>query len=125
VFSLSPPSTPGANWIETILYNFNTNGSSTNEGVAYAGVTIGSNGVLYGTTDRGGLNNTGEVYSLTPPSAAGGAWTITVLHNFASGASGGAYVSYANVVIGEAGVLYGTTYGGGPGGVGTVFSLEP
>jgi len=74
--------------------------------------------VLYGTTG-------GTVYSLVPPTVAGGSWTFNVLYTF--GPNDGATSS---VVIGPNGTLYGTDYSGGtgslcPGGCGTVFALAP
>ncbi len=68
-----------------------------------ASVIVDPNGVLYGTTYRGGTLGAGTVYKLTP--ATGGAWQEAVLYSF------GANTSYprANVVFGKGGVLYGTT----------------
>ena len=101
---------------------------------ASQGVVIGSGGVLYGATEVGGTgtcfgvpSSCGTVYSLTPPGSPGGAWTETVLYNFAGGTDGGQ--PYASVAVGGGGVLYGTTAAGGTGacdgGCGTVFSLTP
>ena len=124
VFSLSPPTSPGSDWSEAVLYSFNTNGRCSNGDTAYAGVAVANNGVLYGTTDCGGApNRYGEVYSLTPPGSAGADWSETTLHSYVNAANGGG--PYANVVIGKDGVLYGTTNGGGTNGGGTVFSLKP
>jgi uncharacterized repeat protein (TIGR03803 family) len=57
-----------------------------------------------------------------------GAWTETVLHNFAGG-SDGAY-PFGGVIVDKAGNLFGTTSQGGGGcrpqrGCGTVFELAP
>jgi uncharacterized repeat protein (TIGR03803 family) len=111
----------------TTLYKFPGGGDGANPN---AGVT-GSDGVLYGTTFYGGTANNGTVFSLTPPTTSGGAWTETVLHNFTGGTSDGAN-PYSGVVIGEGGVLYGTTFYAGTGscnflgsGCGIVFSLTP
>ena len=88
------------------------------DGIDPLGVVIGSGGVLYGVTQSGGSMNNGMVFSLTPPKSTGGPWTEAVLYNFTGGTDGG---SPTGVVIGNGGVLYGTTqYGGG-----TVFSLTP
>jgi hypothetical protein len=49
---------------------------------------VGKNGVLYATTALGGMTSSkgaisgGIVYLLTPPSAAGAAWTEAVVHVF-------------------------------------------
>jgi len=119
VFSLAPSGSPGGLWRGTVLYTFT--GGTDGSGPA-AGVVIGDGGLLYGTTVGGGMNGTGTVFSLTPPASSGSPWTETVLHSFSGldGLSPG-----TPVVIGAAGVLYGSTQGGGTGGGGTVFSLEP
>jgi len=89
-----------------------------------AGVTIGSSGLLYGTTSLGGAWNSGDVFSLTPPASAGSAWVESILYSFAGGPNDGFYPE-ASVVIGSGGELYGTTYDGGRSNSGTVFSLTP
>jgi uncharacterized repeat protein (TIGR03803 family) len=93
---------------------------------------VGTDKVLYGTSFDGGTgtacrNGCGTVYSLTPPTIPGGAWTEAVLYNFAGADDGQAPTG---VVIGPDKVLYGTTSNGGSGtscydGCGTVFSLTP
>ncbi len=121
VYSLTPPASPGGAWTENVLYTF-APGTGP-----YAGVVIGGGGVLYGTTPNGGAGpctgGCGTVFSLTPPASSAGAWTATVLHNFGAGADGAN--PSGGVVIGEGGVLYGTTQGSETTGAGTVFSLTP
>lgn len=120
VFSLTPPASPGSSWTEAVLYSFTGSG----DGVApNANVVIGSGGVLYGTTERGGTSRLGTVFSLTPPASPGGAWIETVLHSFTEGSDG--WVPRGGVVVGNGGVLYGTTLAGGSSNAGTVFSLTP
>jgi uncharacterized repeat protein (TIGR03803 family) len=121
VFSLTPSATPGGAWTETVLHSFTDDGGSDG---AYpdAGVVIDGSGVLYGTTQGGGTTGYGTVFSLTPPSSPGGAWTETILYNFSGGSDGAHPV--ASVAVGRGGVLYGTTPGGGTG-YGVVFSLSP
>jgi len=116
VFSLTPPTSPGGTWTETVLYSFGANPRGD--------LVIGSGGVLYGTTYGGGAAGLGTVFSLTPPASPGGAWTESVLHNFSGKSGDGAY-PVAGVVIGKNGLLYGTTYFGGASGNGTVFVLKP
>jgi len=90
----------------------------------YAGLVMGQNGVLYGTTDSGGASGKGAVFELAP-GAAGAPWTETVLYSF-TGQNGDGSGSFAGVVIGAGGVLFGVTYGGGTTGKGgTVFKLTP
>lgn len=119
VFSLKPPSSPGDSWTETVLHSFEYSEGSN----PWGNVVIGS-GVLYGTTYFGGTAGNGTVFSLTPPASSGGAWTETVLHNFAP-LSGDGAAPEAGVVIGSGGELYGTTFSGGAFDFGTAFSLTP
>ncbi len=128
VFQLTPPSTPGAPWTETVLYSFTgQNGDGRNP---TAGLIRDSNGVLYGTTSNGGAGpcqlGCGTAFSLTPPSTPGGAWTETVLHEFGV-QKGDGFLRLSKLVFGAHGVLYGSTGGQlGPAGTGgTVFSLRP
>lgn len=113
---------PSAPVLKT-LHAFNgSNGESP-----YAAVTIGSGGVLYGTTTYGGLTTNctdgcGVVYSLTPPAAQGDPWTAQLLHRFTGAADGG--WPYGGIALGSNGVLYGTTNIGGAG-YGTVYSMTP
>ncbi len=120
VFRLRPPATSGGQWNEDLLYSF-TGGSDG--GNPYAGVVIGSGGVLYGTAAVGGTSSYGTVFSLTRPASADGAWTEHVLYSFTGGSDGGE--PYAGVVIGSGAVLYGATLVGGTSNFGTVFSLTP
>ena len=132
VFSLTPPSSPGGSWTEAVLYSFM---GSPNDGSCPSGsLVIGSGGALYGATMSGGqcsgATTCGTVFSLTPSSSPGGAWTETIIYNFMGG-SDGAYPN-GSLAIGSGGVLYGTTGQGGsgvvpgcPAGCGTVFSLAP
>jgi uncharacterized repeat protein (TIGR03803 family) len=122
-FSLTPPAWPGGAWTEKILYNFN---GPSDAAVPNPSLVCGKGGVLYGTAYGilgGGPGYSGAVFSLTPPSDAGGSWTMTVLHSFSGGDDGGNPM--AGVVIGDDGVLYGTTTDGGGGAkFGTVFALK-
>ncbi len=99
-----------------------------------ASVVIGKNGALYGTTEFGGSATSpcpapsfyvpggcGTVFKLTPPSAPGGAWTETVLHDFTD-ANGDGANPVAPLVLSSNGVFYGTTSAGGTAGKGTIFA---
>jgi uncharacterized repeat protein (TIGR03803 family) len=123
VFSLTPPTSTDGSWDETVLHSFQGAGDG---GYPAATLAIGRDGTLYGTTAGDEPSNAGTVFSLTPPSSVGGAWTENVLYAF-EGTYG--VVGPAGVAIGRNGVLYGATGGGGGGvcsqGCGTVFSLTP
>ena len=89
-YSLTPPTAGGA-WTEAVLHSFTgrTFHAGDSEGsYPYGGLFVGSAGVLYGTTSKGSVNpfdGAGTFYSLTPPAAAGGAWTINHLLDFEGG----------------------------------------
>jgi uncharacterized repeat protein (TIGR03803 family) len=110
VFALKP-STGG--WTETILHSFSGGDGSGPQ----AGLVFDSAGNLYGTTVGGGANLNGTVFELAP---SNGEWTETVLHSF-GGTDGSS--PYAGLVFDSKGDLFGTTYGGGADGFGTVFEL--
>jgi uncharacterized repeat protein (TIGR03803 family) len=74
---------------------------------------------LYGTTGTGGgsaacTNGCGTVFQITPDG------TFTMLHAF-SGVDGSA--PNGTLALPRSGMIYGTTYAGGPNGLGVVFSL--
>ena len=120
VYSLAPPASPGGSWTYTMIHAFNGRDGAE----PTAGMVIGGGGKLYGTTyiRTGETHNGGVVFELTPPGSPGGSWTYRILHSF-SGSDGAN--PYAALVVGGAGVLYGTTSGGGATNNGTVFSLAP
>lgn len=78
------PGAKGAPWTETVIFS-----PSGIEGEYPNGaLSLGKNGVVYGTTFGGGTGQIGTVFELTPPTAPGGAWTEKVLHNFLGGVLG-------------------------------------
>jgi uncharacterized protein (TIGR03437 family) len=124
IFSLTPPATPGGAWTEAVLHLFGDYTAYPN------GLTIGSGGVLYGTTKRGGSGpcsapnvptGCGVVFELVPPASSGDAWLEATLYDFTGGVDG-AYPE-SPVAIASGGVLYGTTQ---PSvNTATVFALQP
>jgi uncharacterized repeat protein (TIGR03803 family) len=103
-------------WKESILHSF---GSHVNDGAyPHAGVTLGANGRLYGTTGLGGVHSEGMVFQLTK--SANGHWTEQILNPFTGRHGGGPKDA---LVFDSQGNLYGTA---GPGGVyGAVFRITP
>jgi uncharacterized repeat protein (TIGR03803 family) len=113
-----------------ILYSF---GGTSTDAMGPAGVLIqGSDGNVYGTTDRGGLVagcsngaattnpyyvGCGTVFKITPTGEE------TVLHLFAAAPADGANPEF--VIQGKDGNFYGTTATGGANNLGTVFKLTP
>ncbi|MGC9948677.1 MAG: choice-of-anchor tandem repeat GloVer-containing protein [Bryobacteraceae bacterium] len=124
VFALSPPAAPGGAWTETVLYSFGPDDSGGG-GHPCGGLAIDANGVLYGTTEQSNTSGYyGAVFALQPPGVAGGAWTEQVLHRF-TGAPGDGAKSLTGLILGQNGVLYGTTLKGGASDLGTAFALTP
>jgi uncharacterized repeat protein (TIGR03803 family) len=90
-----------------------------------AALVADSAGNLYGTTDFSeadscGKYGCGAVFKLTLLS--GGTWSYSVIHRF-HGQDG--QRPTASLIFDAQGNLYGTTYLGGPDGLGTVFELSP
>jgi uncharacterized repeat protein (TIGR03803 family) len=81
----------------------------------YAGLVLGPDGALYGTTYAGGTNGSGTLFRHNPDGSA-----YTILHSF-TGAQGSA--PYGGLLLGSDGMLYGTTSSGGPAAGGTVFQI--
>ena len=125
VFKLAPPSTSGANWIESILWSF---GNGADGNIPYAGLIMDKSGNLYGTTPSGGAYRYGTVFKLAPPSTSGGNWTESILWNFDLNGTDG-YRPSGGLIMDASGNLYGTTADGGTyhglGYGGTVFELTP
>jgi len=112
----------GEGWIFTPLYSF---GSQANDGHnPTARVVFGPDGLLYGTTDGGGAQGYGTVFSLQPPPTACKAflcpWTETVIHSF--NFDDGVEPGYGDLTFDQAGNIYGTTFNAN-GGNGLVFKL--
>jgi uncharacterized repeat protein (TIGR03803 family) len=124
VFALMPPGPDGGAWTETVLYSFT---DQNGDGAApTAGVAVGADGTLYGTTWGGGTAGFGTVFALQPATQTGGQWTETVLHSFRAVRHGDGAYPYAGLTIGAHGELYGTTEGGSYGkNQGSVFVLTP
>jgi uncharacterized repeat protein (TIGR03803 family) len=120
VFELTPPAAPGGVWTERVIHSFGDAGDGINP---QAGLVVGNDGNLYGTTAIGGSTGLGTIFELTPPATAGGAWTETVLYSFTGGADGGH--PSAKLIPGNTGVLYGASLGSDGAPYGTLFSLTP
>jgi uncharacterized repeat protein (TIGR03803 family) len=111
VFSI----TPGGGMFTT-MHSFDLTDGSTP-----AGLVLGTDGNLYGTTSFGGASQQGTVFAITP----GG--TLTTLHSFDGTDGQGPSAALVQATDGN---LYGTTEEGGkscPGGqtCGTVFEITP
>jgi uncharacterized repeat protein (TIGR03803 family) len=99
---------------EQVLYDF----AGPNGAGPLAGVSLGADGALYGTTVFGGRHGDGDVYELTPD---GSGYTETILHTF-GGPDDGSKPG-GNVVANNKGDLFGVTTVGGADQQGTAFEL--
>jgi hypothetical protein len=110
-FQLTPPAAPGGQWGYAVL---TTPQYYSKEHLNTPLALL--NGNLYGglTTGTGG-----SVFELTPPAAAGGAWTMTTLYTFTNG-----QVPIGNLIAAK-GAVFGTAaaYPAGEPAVGTVYAI--
>jgi uncharacterized repeat protein (TIGR03803 family) len=116
VFKLDPSNR------ETELYSFCSPGGCQNGGVPLGALVRDAAGNLYGTTQIGGIGNSGTVFKLDP------AGNETILHNFTGGTDGGN--PEGSLTFDSNGNLYGTALTGGDlscgsSGCGVVFRLTP
>jgi uncharacterized repeat protein (TIGR03803 family) len=115
VFKLNPD---GSSF--TDLYSFNGPDGADPQ----AGLILGKDGYLYGTTSGGGATGNGAVFKLK----ADGSY-FTLLHSFGGSSSDGTYPN--GLIQGEDGNLYGTNFGDGITrggdiyGGGTIFRIGP
>jgi uncharacterized repeat protein (TIGR03803 family) len=103
--------------------------SSINYGLTYAGAGAGAlydgNSPLYGASLNGGIGP-GTVFSVSPPQPGRGKWHFKVIYDFCSETEcgdGGAYPE-ANVLVDNAGNMFGTASADGANGGGTLFTLQ-
>jgi uncharacterized repeat protein (TIGR03803 family) len=100
---------------ETVLYSFT--GTGGDGATPVAGLLRDATGNLYGTTSAGGAYGFGTVFMLDKTGKE------TVLYSFTE-TGGDGLNPYAGLVRDAKGNLYGTTFGGGTSGDGTVFVVE-
>lgn len=96
------------------MYAFGGGTEGQNPG---AGLIQATNGLFYGVTERGGTNDDGTVFLMSPDG------TVTTLYSFTAGNDGA--VPLATLTQGSDGNLYGTTYEGGISNAGSIFQITP
>ena len=137
VFALSPPSSTGGQWTESVLYGFCTNGSKicADGAVPTSRLARDAGENIYGTTSEGGsghsidANGGGVVFEL---SRGTDGWTEAVLYNFCTLGEGNfcpdGAAPQAGLTFDKVGNVYGTTEFGGSQnseGGGTLYKLTP
>jgi uncharacterized repeat protein (TIGR03803 family) len=110
VFTLTPS---GSSYKERVIYRFRGRPDGAEPD---SNLIVDTSGALYGTTALGGHSNAGTVFRLTPSRSG---YRESVLWSFDQQDG----VNPTGVVADATGTLYGTTYGAGSHGGGTVFSL--
>jgi uncharacterized repeat protein (TIGR03803 family) len=132
VFQLSPPQ-KGKKWHFALLYEF----KNQSDGLyPQSPMFLDNSGAIYGVTVAGNLSGRGcnqqfgcgSVFQLVPPAKHGGNWTKNNLYQFQGASDGG---NPSTTMMDRAGIIYGTTMGGGtfnkncPLGCGVIFRLAP
>ena len=110
VFKLNPKTKK-----EAVLYSFT---GGTDGSLPFSGLLMDTSGNLYGTTEGGGSSAEGTLFKVNIKSKK-----ETVVHSFAGGTDG-ALPLYGNLLMDNAGNLYGTTVGGGSSSNGTVWKVS-
>ena len=108
--------------VATVVGTIKSFGATTPSGMNPSGsLILGTDAVLYGTTEFGGDDAEGTVFAVSPDGTG-----FRVVHAFAEEGevpeSGGEYPRAAVLEVG--GALYGTTYAGGDNSFGTVFKVN-
>ena len=112
IFSLAPDGT----FYTTV--EFTGNGAFNKGANPYSALVQTADGVLYGTTAKGGATDGGTVFSVTTDG------TLKTLVQFTNnGAINRGSAPYGALTAGAKGRLYGTTARGGGGDFGTVFTM--
>jgi len=118
VFELSPPTTKGQPWTETVLFDFSDSLNAVGW-TPVGGVSFDTAGNLYGVAADGGNGQAsycgdqgcGTVFQLQPPAVSGGSWTLNDIHDFLVGPGEDGFAP-SSVIVGTGGALYGTTLAG-------------
>lgn len=100
----------------SILYNF---GGTAGDPVGPSGPLIqGADGNFYGTSSQGGGLGGGAVFRMS------GTGQVTILHNFPAKSTTDGVAPMGGVVQSRNGALFGVTFSGGSGDLGTVYELK-
>jgi len=122
VFQLTPPADDGP-WTESLVYSF----EGGTDGAFPYGVIIDKSGNLYGATSQGGFADCGGGFgcgTVFELSSGSGGWTEMILNSFRGGTQDGSNPQ-SGLTMDSNGNLYGATYFGGSGSLGTIYELSP
>jgi len=100
-----------------VLSNLYYFGGGNDGNSPQGGLVRGGDGYFYGTTSKGGTNDSGTVFKISPAGA------LISLYSFTGGNDGAQ--PQAGLVLGSDGYFYGTTIAGGTNEYGTVFKITP
>jgi len=103
--------------VTTRLYSFGIPPYQLDGYHPYSSLLMANNGLLYGTTQYGGTNGIGTIFSYNIATG-----TETKVHDFGSGTDGAWPVGA--IIQANNGLLYGTTAGGGVDSDGIIFSYN-
>ena len=120
VFKLTPEK--HGKYKESVIHSFPGTKGNTDGQNPVAGLVFDNAGNLWGSTPGGGVGGFGTVFELTPN--PDGTYTESTLYSFTGRSTG--FNPNTNLVIDQAGSLYGTTVNGGlNNGDGVVFKVTP
>lgn len=102
----------------TTVYNFCSQPDCVDGSLPSTSVLQSTNGVFYGLTSAGGVNDWGTIFKLQSA-------TLMTLYSFCSQSNCKDGLQPNNLVQGADGNFYGTTFGGGANGAGIVFKMTP
>ena len=122
----------GGPYNQGTVYEVNANGSGfellysfagqTDGAIPLGGLLMGQDGMLYGTASAGGLYGDGTLFRIDPNLPAS---SFQVVHPFNRSDANNGAMPFAGLIQGSDGTVYGTTWIGGPGQNGIVFSMAP
>ncbi|MBZ5657250.1 MAG: IPT/TIG domain-containing protein [Acidobacteriia bacterium] len=104
VFKITPSG------VFTLLYSFNFSSSYLDADLPEAGLTLGTDGNLYGVGTAGGSKNAGAIFKITP------AGSESILYNFCSVTCNDGFGPATPLVLHTDGKFYGNTNGNSLGG---------
>lgn len=115
IFKITPSGTL------TKLYTFYSLPNGADGWYARAPLTLGGDGNLYGTAERGGANKNGTFFKITPAGQFSVLYSFCALTNCSDGAT-----PSGPIALGSDGNLYGTASGGGGAdSAGTAYQITP